>query len=363
MAEETHYEFVLRRRSEGASPEVLNTELLGRGLDRDDVALLLGQQVVAPRDLTTPAASGAEGTPWALVKKLRAEGFPPDAVARELELRGHARDDIKALLADETVRPAEPAAGSVGSGASIQLIFGVLLILSGVLLILGGRISLLSLGLIAAGVARAGSSFAGERSTLALQTEARRQMATLPTDDPRPRCALHQAHASIGSCPRCGSFCCAMCTPARGFAAGKVCMACQAIPDVQAQRQQKASRQAALTLLTAPVMLVFFAGLELLFLSTTPDLPTTLVVVGVACSPWLLLAAVQAKVRSGWPVLVSAVPWLLGEFLLNMGTIQGGLWLVPLGAAFYGWMSTRQAARLEEALVPAAAAGLPSPRP
>ncbi|MDP1822879.1 MAG: hypothetical protein Q8L48_06545 [Archangium sp.] len=355
MAEETHYEFVQRRRAEGAAPDVLNAELVARGLDRDDVALLLGQQVVASRDLTTPAASGAEGTPWALVKKLRAEGFPPDAVARELELRGHARDDIEALLADETVRPAEPAAGSAGSGASIQLIFGVLLILAGVLLILGGRISLLSLGLIAAGVARAASSFAGERSTLALQTEARRQMATLPVDDPRARCALHREYASIGSCPRCGSFCCARCTPARGFASGVVCMRCQALPEVQAQRQQQASRQAALTLLTAPVMLVFLAALELLFISKTPDLLTALGVVGVACSPWLLLAAVQAKVRSGWPVLVSVVPWLLVEILLTMGSagVQGGLWLVPLGAAFYGWMNTRQAARLEEALVPA----------
>ena len=350
MADETHYQFVQRRRVEGASLEALNTELLARGLGGEDIALLLGQQAMGSGVSDAPAG---DGTAWALVKKLRAEGFPPDAIARELGAQGHAADDIKAILADES--------GSSGGVAPVQLIFGVLLILAGLLLILGGRISLLSIGLIVAGVARVGSSLAAERGTIVQQAEARRGMNTLAADDRRARCAVHPEYASIGNCPRCGSFCCARCTPARGFAAGNVCMRCQSLPEVQAQRQRHASRQAALTLLAAPVMLVLLAALEVVVATSTPSMLTVLAVLGVGSSPWLVLAAVQANVRSGWPVLVSAVPWVLVEVLLTRGNngIQGGLWLLPLGAAFYGWMSTRQAARLEDPLVPA----LSSPGP
>ena len=349
MADETPYEFVQRRRVEGASCEALSSELRARGLGRDDIALLLGQQVIS----TPSEPSVSDGTAWALVKKLRAEGFPPDAVARELEARGHAAEDIKAILADESPRAGQTAQGSGVGVGSIQLIFGVLLILAGLLLILGGRISLLSMGLIVSGVARVGSSLATERGTIAQQAEARRQMTTLSADDRRARCAVHPEYASIASCPRCGSFCCAMCTPAQGFAAGNVCMRCQSLPEVQRQRQRHASRQAALALLTAPVMLALLAALETVVATSTPDAVTVLAVLGVGSFPWLVLAAVQANVRSGWPVLISALPWLIVEVLLTRGNngIQGGLWLLPLAAAFYGWMNTRQAARLEEPLV------------
>jgi hypothetical protein len=359
VAEETPYEFVRRRRLEGASTEALNAELVGRGLDGQEIALLLGQGVRAP---VLEEEKSADGTAWALVKKLRAEGFPPDAIARELESRGHSAGDIKAILADESPREVQDSAPGSGIGiAPVQLIFGVLLILAGVLLILGGRISLLSIGLIAAGVARVGSSLATERGTIALQAEARRQMATLADDDPRARCAVHQAYASIGNCPRCGSFCCAMCTPAKGFGSGNLCMQCQALPDVRAERQQRASRQAALTLLTAPAMLVLFTGLELVLATRIPSALTVVAAVAISSAPWLVLAAVQAKVKSGWPVIISVVPWLTVEVFLTMGnaSLQGGLWLLPLGAAFYGWMSTRQAAQLEEPLV----AALSSPAP
>jgi hypothetical protein len=348
---ETPYEFVRRRRAEGASEEVLKSELVARGHASDEVALLLGGErlsagVMSP---TEPAPTG--DTPWEVVKKLRSEGFPPDAIARELEGKGVSRDDIKALLVDESVRPIEPA--DAGRGLNVQLIFGLLLIIAGGVLLLGGRISLLSIGLLVSGVARTGSSFATERSTTALKAEALRQMAALAADDPRARCAVHQQYASIGSCPRCGSFCCAQCTPTRGFAAGNVCMACQVLPDVRADRQRKASRVGARMLLTAPALLLVMTVLETAFAKAAPSGFVVLVSVGLMSLPWLVLAGVQSRAQGGWPILISVPFWLLIEVAFTRGNsgFEGALWLLPLGAAFFGWVNIRQAAKLEEALV------------
>lgn len=351
MAEETPYEFVRRRRAEGASADALKTELASRGHGADEVALLLDGQQSSAANSAGPQPDAAGETPWALVKKLRSEGFPPDEIARELERKGVAPDDIKALLVDESVRPVEPS--DSGGGLPVQFIFGVLLIIAGVLLLLGGRISLLSIGLVVAGVARAGSSFASDRGTTALKTEALRQMATLASDDPRARCAVHQQYASIGSCLRCGSFCCARCTPTRGFAAGNVCMACQVLPEVRAERQRKASRVGALMLLTAPSMLLVMGVLEAAFAKETPSLLTVLVSIGVVSLPWLVLAGVQAGVRSAWPTLTSVPFWLIVEVVLARGNsgLESALWVVPIGAAFYGWVNIRQAGKLEDALV------------
>jgi hypothetical protein len=284
------------------------------------------------------------------VKKLRSEGFPPEAIARELELEGVSADDIKALLVDESVR-VEPA--EAGRGLNVQLIFGLLLILAGGVLLLGGRISLLSIGLLVAGVARTGSSFASERSTIALKAEALRHMAALPTDDPRARCAVHPQFASIGSCPRCGSFCCAQCTPTRGFAGGNVCMPCQVLPDVRAERQRKAARVGALMLLTAPATVLILGVLEAAFARDTPSALTVLLSVGVVSLPWLVLAGVQFGVRGSWPILISVPFWLVVEVVLTRGNsgFEGALWLVPLFAAFFGLVNIRRAGELEAALV------------
>lgn len=348
---ETPYEFVRRRRGEGAPPDVLKAELVARGHAADEVALLLGGEPVSTAAPSSPQAPWSEETPWELVKKLRSEGFPPDAIARELERRGVSGDDIKALLVDESVRPVAPS--DVGGGLPLQLLFGLLLIAAGALLILGGRISLLSIGLLVAGVARAGSSFASERGATALRAEAQRQMAALAPDDSRARCAVHHQYASIGSCPRCGSFCCAQCTPTRGFAAGHVCMACQVLPEVRAERQRRASRVGALMLLTAPGLLLVLGALEAAFAKDTPSLLTVLVSVGVVSVPWLVLAGVQFGVRGGWPILISVPFWLVVEVVLTRGNsgFEGAVWLLPIAAAFFGWVNIRQASKLEEALV------------
>lgn len=351
MAAETPYEFVQRRRGEGASAESLKTELLARGHDADEVALLIEGERAPASPASAPQLVASGDTPWELVKKLRSEGFPPDAIARELEGKGVSRDDIKALLVDENVRPVEPA--DAGRGLNVQLIFGLLLILASVVLLLGGRISLLSIGLLISGVARTGSAFGSDRSTTALKAEALRQMAALAADDPRARCAVHQQYASIGSCPRCGSFCCAQCTPTRGFAAGNVCMACQSLPDVRAERQKTAARLGALMLLTAPAVVLLLGVLEAAFAKETPSFLTVLISVGVVSLPWLVLAGVQAGVRGGWPTLISVPFWLIVEVVLTRGnsSFEGALWLVPLFAAFFGLVNIRRAAKLEEALV------------
>ena len=179
-------------------------------------------------------------------------------------------------------------------------------------------------------------------------------MATVAADDPRARCAVHQQYDSIGNCPRCGSFCCAMCTPARGFLAGIVCMRCQAIPEVQAERGRKGSRVAALSLFAPPIMLMLLVALEVVAASATVDPLNALSAVGMGSLPFLVFAVVQSKLRSSWPLFVSVAPWLLIEIMLTRGnsTFQGSLWLLPLGAMFYGWVNLRQSRTLEDSLVP-----------
>ncbi|MDP1826579.1 MAG: hypothetical protein Q8L48_25135 [Archangium sp.] len=78
-----------------------------------------------------------------------------------------------------------------------------------------------------------------------------------------------------------------------------------------------------------------------------------LIALAAGSAPWLVLAAVQANVRSGWPTVLSVVPWLAVELflLLSRGFMQAGIWLIPLGVAVWGWVSTRQAARGEPSFI------------
>lgn len=365
---ETPYERVRRRRAEGATDAVLREELLARGLDTADVSLLLGQ-AVAPQRLEVEATAAAEGTPWALVQKRLAEGFPREAIEAELAALGHSKEDIRALLVDEALRPTSPegAAGpDAGAGVPVNVLFGGLLALAGVLLLLGGRISVLSLGLVVSGLGRMATAFRTERGAAQQQREAQRGMQALASDDPRPRCAHHAQYASVGTCPRCGSFSCAKCTPRGGFTDGAVCMRCQALPEVVALRERKAARQAALFLLSAPATILVVVTLDALGSSDGAGPAAVALVTGVVSLPWLVLAGVQAVVRRPWPTIVSLAPWLaLLVFVListdGRAVLQLGLWLVPLGFALAGWLSLRQAGKPQPALVadvqPTASAG------
>lgn len=71
----------------------------------------------------------------------------------------------------------------------------------------------------------------------------------------------------------------------------------------------------------------------------------------VISAPWLVLAAVQAIVRSAWPTALSALPWLIVAVLLSLsgGRAAATMWLFPLAVAFWGWLSVRRAARGEPA--------------
>lgn len=356
---ETPYELVRRRRAEGATDEALREELLARGLDTADVSLLLGQAVV-PQRLEASATPAAEGTPWALVQKRLAEGFPREAIEAELAALGHSPEDIRALLVDEALRPTSAdgaTGGDAGAGVPIQLVFGALLLLAGLLLLVGGRISVLSIGLVVSGVGRMGTAFRSERTVAQQQRVARSAMQTLAADDPRARCAHHPEHASVGTCPRCGSFSCAKCTPARGFADGAVCMHCQALPEVVAQRERRAARQSALFLLSAPAMILVILVLDAVGSPEDVGPAAVAVISAIVSLPWLILAGVQAVVRRPWPTLASFVPWLAVSMYVLIITggamLQFGLWLVPLGFAAAGWLGLRQAARPQPALVPA----------
>lgn len=104
-----------------------------------------------------------------------------------------------------------------------------------------------------------------------------------------------------------------------------------------------------MTILCAPVTIVLILAMERFLSSSKPAPMMVLGLLAVGSVPWLLLAALQANARSGWPLLVGLVPWFVVEGLLvsNSAFLQAGLWIVPLGVAFYGWISTRQAAHDE----------------
>jgi hypothetical protein len=167
--------------------------------------------------------------------------------------------------------------------------------------------------------------------------------AALTADDPRARCALHQQHGSIGICSRCGSFCCVLCAPAAGLEAGAICLPCQALPQVRAHRRQRASLHAALWLLVVPTAFVAAA-----FVAPF-DLKYHLALLGGFFAPFVVLAALQARVRSAWPTVASVVPWVLLGVPQVVDRNWGVLWLaIPFAATFRGWWGIRRAARLEE---------------
>ena len=130
-------------------------------------------------------------------------------------------------------------------------------------------------------------------------------------------------------------------------------MNCQALPELQSARRRNASRGAALTLLSGPAMIVVFLALARVIAAERTSPAQMLALLVGASAPWLLLAALQANARTGWPLIVSVLPWLVVEFsvLLSSGVSAATLWLVPLACTFYGWVSIRQAVRGEPAFL------------
>jgi hypothetical protein len=358
VSEETPWEFVKRRRAEGATAEALKVEPFARGLDRADVALLLDEPVLGPsvRPTTEVTVSTADGTPWALVQQLKAEGFPREAIVRELMAQGHPRADVEALLIDEAPDVVPDPPGTDGSGAPAQTLFGLLLLVAGVVALVDGGVSLFSAGLILLGLVPLATAFQADRRAAAPLLAAQRTMVPLAPEDVRARCAVHPQYASIGNCPRCGSFACAMCAPARGFEAGVACMRCQALPEVVAARRKKAARQAAAWLLTAPGMLALLIFFQAAMRTNEVSPLSVLIMVALPSAPFMILSGVQAFVRGGWPTVLSVVPWLGVEVSMGVASqgravLQLTLWLIPLGATVIGWMGMRQARRPERPLV------------
>ena len=234
--------------------------------------------------------------------------------------------------------------------ASPQLLLGILLLVGGVLLIFSGQFR--AVLLLFLGIVRTTTAWGISRPSKERQDRARDEMLRLG-DDARAQCAVHPAHAAMGTCPRCGSYCCALCTPGRGFADGYVCMTCEALAEVQAQRRRGAARGAAVTLLAAPATIVLLLAIERFISASNPQPWVVLVVLLVGSAPWLMLAALQANVRNGWPMALGFILWLTMEVLLVRGArfIGAGVWLIPLGVIFYGWESIRQAARGEPAFI------------
>lgn len=292
-------------------------------------------------------------TPYEWAQRRRSEGASVEALAQELAAAGLGPVEIDRLL-DRDVRPSpaeqpDPVGG--GGMASPQLLLGIFLLIGGLILLVSGWVSWRALLLLVAGAARIATARGVARPSSAKQEEARLAMIQRALDDSQQRCAVHPEYAAMGTCPRCGSFCCALCTPGRGFGGGRVCMQCQALPEVQSARRRSASRGAALTLLSGPAMIVVLLALERVVFASSLAPMRALVALLVVSAPWLLLAALQANARSGWPAVVSVVPWLAveGALLVGSGLMPAMLWLLPLGVTFYGWESTRQAARGEPA--------------
>ncbi len=251
-----------------------------------------------------PAAPDDE-TPWALARRLAAEGVAPAAIAERLRARGLSEDELATVFGAVGLAPPERTPGTIeaepepeepGGPLDFRALVAAAMIAGGVLLFFASRGRLLAIVLVVGGIARlvAASRTGAERA-------ARPEPRVLGPDEPGARCHAHPDHAAVGSCPRCGLFACERCVPAGGFGASVFCGPCERQPAMQAQRLRRSAR-----LVAAGVFAQ--AGAWLADIAAGADLGLAEVVVAlVLAMPFLLLGAVQLLVRHPWPGITGSV--------------------------------------------------------
>ena len=240
-------------------------------------------------------------TPWAVAKRLTAEGHPREVIVERLKQMGLDDDDVRVLLMDALARPT--STGSDGAGDLLKI--GAVLV--------GGPILG---GLVAAAITDAQET--------AIEERPKAPQVPLDAADPSSRCAWHPTLAAIGSCPRCGAFTCRDCAPRKG---ARWCVPCDALPGVQAAELRSAAKK---------VAYVFFFGSlfgivePLLALHSTTKTIKLVIVLGIMAGPMLLLGAIQLIVRHWWPAAVGIAFCVLMMFWGSSWFLAWALVLIAL---------------------------------
>lgn len=346
MSDESPWQFVQRRRREGAKDDTLRRELLTRGVELTERHLLLERAIAheAAPVASTPSSESA----WSVLQRMRAEGFSQPQIEAELARQGHDRSDIAALFADDPMRVApgrrapDPTVSTVDV---IGIVFGLALITVGVIVLISGRISVLSFMLIVSGITRIANAAREQRSALP-EASLAQSLRPLADEDPRARCQRHPSFASIGTCPRCGTFCCARCVTKQGLRPDHPCLACQRLPTRVEDQLRQLRKRTALRLLIGPALLalIFTRDLDQ---SPKHDWMGIANAVAIASAPWLVVAVLQAFTSTFWPTWLSAGIWTLMTVFfaivtLDVGTAFATHWL-PWVFALWPAITARRA--------------------
>lgn len=211
----------------------------------------------------------------------------------------------------------------------IGIVFGLALITVGVVVLLSGRISVLSFMLIVSGITRIANAAREQRSALP-EASLAQSLRPLADEDPRARCRRHPTFASIGTCPRCGTFCCARCVSKLGLRADQPCLTCQRLPEHIEEQLRQLRKRTALRLLVAPALLAFMFTLDL-SPARDPGLWGILYVVAIGSAPWLVAAVLQAITSTFWPTWLSVGVWTITTlFVIRIAIENAGANLTPL---------------------------------
>jgi hypothetical protein len=289
-------------RGEGQPTEAIVAQLRALGLPEDNVATLLRETPSPGHGFDTPPAgppaAGPE-TPWSLLKRLRAEGHPTEAIAARLTALGLDAEDVRVLMLE-----APPAASGFevpgAAKAAVVLVGGPML----------GGLLLASL------------------QESVVPREPPPPQVELDPADTSPRCAQHPRLASVGTCPRCGSFVCRDCA---GLQLSTGCLKCQKSPALRAERVKDAARAVAIGGF-AIGGLVWLLG----FFDLTLSGPSWAGLVGLLLisGPWLVPAIVQLTVHAPWPAIAGCVVsgLTLGAFVYFDGPpAVAAFWMLCIG--------------------------------
>lgn len=82
MSDESPWQYVQRRRREGAKDDTLRRELLARGVELTELPLLLDRAIAheAAPLASTPSSESA----WSVLQRMRAEGFSQAQIEADL---------------------------------------------------------------------------------------------------------------------------------------------------------------------------------------------------------------------------------------------------------------------------------------
>jgi hypothetical protein len=240
--------------------------------------------------MSDDATPPEQPTPWAVVKRMQAEGHSRDVIAERLKAMGVEADDIRVLLYKDL--PAPPPDD-------------------------GGR------RLLAVGAAVVGGPLLGTLVAVALSEPPALAVPAAPQQslnplDTSPRCAWHPTLASVASCPRCGAFTCRDCEPRPDE---RMCEPCRTSPPGRDLRIRKAVRWISVWMFSVTAMALLEAG------GSIDDGPTrsrTLLELAMVGGPFTVLGFMQLGVLNLWPAFVATV--VVVPVLPVTGT--WGLWII-----------------------------------